>query len=257
MLINLCVAAGRFLDFAARVAGAIPGAIRKRPGAVVRQFERVAWGGMPLVLAAGMSVGLVTWFQTRRLLVNYGLEDMLPGVLAAAILVETGPILASLLVAGRLGAGLSAELATMQLTEEIDARVLLGSPAIEALVAPRVLACALALPLLTIALDGAALGGGMLAEVSGGSLSVEGFGRRSLDFLRLLDVVPATIKTAVLGGLVGLVACWTGLHSGRSAEDVGRAATRGVVRASLAIFAANAVLVPLIQVAADLLGLAG
>ncbi len=110
---------GRFLDFSVRALSAIPGILTRRPGAVMRQFERVAWGSLPLVAVAGVSVGLVTWFQTRpALLATYGLEERLPSILMVAVSVETGPILASLLVAGRLGAGIAAELATMSLTEE-------------------------------------------------------------------------------------------------------------------------------------------
>src|SRR5581483_4524654 len=108
-----------------------------------------------------------------------------------------------------------------------------------ALVAPRVLACALAVPLLTIALDASALLGGLAAELAGGSLTAEAYQARSLDYLWLRDVLPATVKTVVFGLLVGLIGCWTGLTAGRSTESVGRAATRGVVRSSLAVFAAN------------------
>ena len=87
----------------------MPSALFRRPGEVARQFERVAWGGLPIAAAAGTSIGLVTWLQVRRLLATYGAEENLPSVLAAAVLVETGPVLASLLVAGRMGAGLGAE----------------------------------------------------------------------------------------------------------------------------------------------------
>src|SRR5262249_5398730 len=124
---------GRFVDFALRVVAAMPGALVRRPGGGARQFERVAWGGLPIGGAAGASVGLVTWLQLRRLLAVYGIEAILPSVLAAAVLVETGPILASLLVAGRMGAGLAAELGSMTLTEEIDARIVLGSPPLPSL----------------------------------------------------------------------------------------------------------------------------
>ena len=108
-----------------------------RSGEVVRQFERVAWGGLPIAAAAGLSVGLVAWLQTRRLLATYGAEASLPSVLAVAVVVETGPMLASLMVAGRMGAGLAAELATMTLTEEVDALAVLGARPLTALVAPR------------------------------------------------------------------------------------------------------------------------
>src|SRR5207302_10471127 len=113
---------------------------------------------------------------------------------------------------GRMGTGLAAELGSLVLTEEIDALVVLGAPPIPTLVAPRALACALAVPLLTVVLDAAAVLGGLTAEQLAGTLSAQAFWQRSLDYLRLCDVVPATLKTAVFGLLVGLVGCWTGLY---------------------------------------------
>ena len=245
---------GRFVDFAASVLWAMPGALFRRPGEVLRQFERVAWGSLDIVLAAGGSVGLVTWLQTRRQLVAYGVEATLPSVLAVVVTVETGPMLASLLVAGRMGAGLAAELGSMTLTEELDARDVLGASTLPTLVAPRVVACAAAVPLLTVLLDGAALLGGLGAEMAAGTLSAEVFGARALDLLHLSDIVPATLKTGVFGLLIGLVGCWTGLGADHSTEAVGRAATKGVVLAMLAVFAANVALVPLIQAATTAIG---
>lgn len=240
---------GRFLGFVLEAIGGAVASIGRRPGALLGQFERVALGSLPLVSAAGASVGLVTWLQLHRLMVEYGFEANLPSVLAAAVLVETGPILASLLVAGRLGAGLAAELGSMNLTEEVDALAVLGAPVVPTLVGPRVLACTLAVPLLTIVIDGSALVGGLIAELSAGSLSSQVYWRGVPVFLRLSDVIPATLKTAVFGMTIGLVGCWTGLNADRSTEAVGRAATRGVVRSMLAVFAVNVVLVPLIQAA--------
>lgn len=245
---------GRFIDFAVRAALATPRCLFTRPGVILRQFERVAWGSLPLVMAAGASVGLVTWLQTRRLLVVYGIEAALPSVLTAAVFVETGPILASLLVAGRMGAGLAAELASMKLTEEVDAREILGAPVIPTLVAPRAIACAVAVPLLTVAIDAAAFLGGLGAELSAGTLGPKIFGARSLDFLRLSDIVPATLKTAVFGFLIGIVGCWTGLRAEPSTEAVGHAATRGVVHAMLVLFLADVLLVPWIQVVVEAAG---
>jgi phospholipid/cholesterol/gamma-HCH transport system permease protein len=214
---------------------------------VIGQFEQVAVKSLPIVLGAGLSVGLVTWLQTHRLLVTHGAESTLPSFLAVAVLVEIGPILAGLLVASRMGAGLAAELGSMVLNEEIDARIVLGADPVPSLVAPRAIACALAVPLLTVIIDASALLGGLAAELTTGRLTPALYWSKSLVFLRLSDVVPATLKTAVFGLVVGLVACWTGLNAGRSTEDVGRAATRSVVWATLAVFAANVVMVPLIQ----------
>jgi phospholipid/cholesterol/gamma-HCH transport system permease protein len=253
-LLGPLIGLGVFVDFAARVLAAMPRSMRVRFGAIVRQFERVAWGSLPIVTVAGLSVGTVTWLQTRRLLVTYGAEATLPSILAVAVMVETGPMLTGLLVAGRMGAGLAAELGSMVLTEELDALTVLGAPPIPTLVAPRALACALALPLLTVVLDAAAVLGGLAAEEVAGNLSVRVFWLRSLEYLRFSDVVPATLKTAVFGLLIGLVGCWTGLRADRSTEAVGRAATRGVVWAMIAVFAANVVLVVWIQAAVAALG---
>lgn len=238
---------GRFVDFAFQVVAAMPTVLVRRAGDVIRQFERVAWGSFPIIGVAGVSVGLVTWLQTHRQLATYGIEATLPSFLTPAVLVELGPMLAGLLVAGRMGAGLAAELGSMMLTEEVEARAVLGALPIPTLVAPRAIACALAVPFLTVLIDAAAVLGGMGAELVGGTLSASLFWNKSLLYLRLSDVVPATLKTAVFGLLIGLIGCWTGLNANRSTESVGHAATMGVVRSMFAVFVANVAMVPWIQ----------
>jgi phospholipid/cholesterol/gamma-HCH transport system permease protein len=241
------VAPGDFIVFATRTLAALPRAILQRSSEVVWQFEQVALKSLPIVVGAGASFGLVAWLQTHRLLALHGAESTLPSFLAVAVLVEIGPVLAGLLVAARMGAGLAAELSSMVGNEEIDARIVLGTDPVPTLVAPRAIACALAVPLLTVIIDASALASSLVAEMVAGNSSATLFWNRAFVFLRLADIVPATLKTAIFGLLVALTACWTGLNAERSAEAVGRAAIRGVVRAILAVFAANVVMVPLIQ----------
>lgn len=236
-----------FISFAMRTCAAVPAAMVHHAGEALAQFEQVAVRSLPIVGGAGLSVGLVTWLQTHRMLVQHGAESTLPSFLAVAVLVEIGPVLAGLLVASRMGAGLAAELGTMVLNEEIDARLALGVDPIPSLVAPRAIACAVAVPLLTVILDASALLGGLGAELAAGNLTAQLFWSKALIFLELSDIIPATLKTAVFGLLIGLAACWTGLNADSSAEAVGHAAIRGVVRSVLAVFASNVVMVPLIQ----------
>ena len=235
---------GGFVDFVIQTCGSAPGAVFFRLGEVIRQFEQIAVKSVPIVAGAGLSVGVVAWFQTHRLLVAHGAEATLPSFLAVAVLVEIGPVLAGLMAAARMGAGLAAELGSMVLNEEIDARIVLGADPVRTLVAPRAIACALAVPLLTVIIDASALLGGLIAELAAGKASIPVFWSKSLVFLQLSDIVPATFKTAVFGLLVGLLACWTGMNAGRSTEAVGQAAMRGVVHSILAVFAANVVMVP-------------
>ncbi len=248
---------GRFVDFVARTLAAIPGALWRRFGEFAWQFEMVALRSLPIMLGAGLSVGLVTWLQTHRLLVANGAEAALPSFLSVAVVVEIGPVLAGVLVASRMGAGLAAELGSMLLNEEIEARIVLGSDPVSSLVAPRAIACALAVPLLTVLIDASALVGALVGETTAGKLTPPVFWRDSLTYLRVSDVVPATLKTTVFGLLVGIIGCWVGLNAERSTEAVGRAATRGVVLTTLAVFAANVVLVPCIQLTVGLFGWTG
>lgn len=245
---------GTFVDFVIQTCCSVPRALISRSGEVIRQFEQVAVKSLPIVLGAGLSVGMVAWFQTHRLLVAHGAEATLPSFLAVVVLVEVGPMLAGLMAAARIGAGLAAELGSMALNEEIDARIVLGADPIATLVAPRAIACAFAVPLLTVIIDASALLGGLIAELAAGKATIPLFWNKALLFLTLADIIPATLKTAVFGLIVGLLACWTGLNADRSTEAVGRAATRGVVRSILGVFAANVIMVPCIQIAFEALG---
>ncbi len=240
---------GRFSHFALRALVALPSSLR-RPHDLVVQLYQVVFGALPLAATAGVAIGVVVWMHLRGSLQSVGgpgAVQYLPQALALAVVLEFAPIAAGLLVAGRSGASLGAELGSMRETEQVDALEALGFSPMTLLVAPRLLACVLALPLLTLFIAYLALASGYAAEAIGGSLSATQYLNETLRVLTLHDVVPATLKTAVFGFLIGVVGCYHGLNATGGTEGVGRAATRGVVGSILLVLVADVLLVKAIQ----------
>jgi phospholipid/cholesterol/gamma-HCH transport system permease protein len=217
----------------------------------VRPFYGVLVGGLPLAAVAGLALGVVIWVHTRGVLSRTSPDavEYLPTVLAAAVLLELGPIGAGLIVASRTGASLGAELASMRLGEQVDALELLGVSPIRRLVGPRVLACVLATPLLHVFIAVLAIGSGYIAETVAGHTTSLKYEHAVLQELRLADVVPAGLKTLVFGALVGVTSCFLGLSADGGSEGVGRAATDSVVASVLLVLAADVFLVGLIRLA--------
>jgi phospholipid/cholesterol/gamma-HCH transport system permease protein len=246
---DILVAVGRLSHFAFRVLFALPSALR-RPQDLFLQFYRVLLGAMPLAVTAGTAIGVVVWMHLRGSLQSVGgpgAVQYLPQALALAVVLEFAPIGAGLLVAGRSGASLGAELGSMRESEQIDALEALGQSPLHLLVAPRVLACMLALPLLTTFIAYLALFAAYAAEAIGGTLTATQYTSEVLRVLKLHDVVPATLKTIVFGYLVGTVGCYHGLNASGGTEGVGRAATRGVVGSIFLVLIADVLLVRAIQ----------
>ncbi len=241
--------AGHFSHFAGRSLVAALAAFR-RPRELLQQFYAVLTGALPLAVAAGVALGVVIWLHLRGVLFRLNPEyvQLLPQALALAVVLEFAPIGAGLIVAGRSGASLGAELGSMRLTEQIDALEALGQSPMRLLVGPRVLACMLALPLLTVFIAFFALAGSFLAELLGGSMSLTEYENACLSSLRLQDVLPATAKTVVFGYLIGVVGCFQGMNATGGTEGVGRASTNGVVGSTFLVLVSNVFLVKLIQI---------
>ncbi|MFL5244548.1 MAG: MlaE family ABC transporter permease [Gemmataceae bacterium] len=241
---------GRFSYFGWRGLLAAFGSIL-RPGLVLAQLHQVLLGALPLGIAAGLTVGAVVWMHLRttvEVLAGREAVPQLPRFLALAVALELAPIIAGLMAAGRTGASLGAELGSMRLTEQIDALEVLGLSPMRELVGPRVLACMIALPLLTVFIAYLGILSGFLAEVmGGGSLSWTQYYAASVRSLTVAGVVPATLKTAVFGYLIGVSGCYFGMHADGGTEGVGRAATRGVVVSIFMVLIANVLLVRAIQ----------
>jgi phospholipid/cholesterol/gamma-HCH transport system permease protein len=246
-MLTLLESLGRYCHFAARCLAAAPGGFR-RPRELAGALFDVLIGALPLATVTGLALGIVIWLHLHRVLERFGAAAALPQALALAVVLEFAPTGAGLIVAGRSGASLGAELGSMRLTEQIDALEALGVSPLRLLLAPRVLACILALPLLTAFIIYFALGGGYAAEAVGGNLSWVQYRTESLRGLRVEDVMPAMLKTMVFGYLIGTTSCYFGMNATGGTEGVGRAATRSVVASTLLILTSNVALVRLIQI---------
>jgi phospholipid/cholesterol/gamma-HCH transport system permease protein len=173
-----------------------------RPGWWARPFYGVLVGGLPLALVLGLALGAVIWMHTRGVLSRtVGATDLLPTVLAAAVLLELAPVGAGLIVAARTGASLAAELAAMRAGEQVDALELLGVSPVRRLVGPRVLACVLAAPLLHVLIAGVALGSGFVAESAAGPPTWVRYPAAVVEGVRLGVVGAAGLKTLVFGAI--------------------------------------------------------
>ncbi len=207
------------------------------------QIEEVGWKSLPLVLSSGFAVGLVLTFHTRSSLIRFGAEAMIPTVQSLSFFNEIGPLVAGLLVAGRVGAGIGAELANMRVTEQIDAIEAFSVDSFKLLVIPRIIACMLALPILTVFMDVAGLAGGYLVERGISHLSFQLYLYRAFSEVGWATFVPPTLKTAVFGFIIGLVSSYFGYTTNEGASGVGRASTNSVVVSSLLIILADVILV--------------
>jgi phospholipid/cholesterol/gamma-HCH transport system permease protein len=222
------------------------------PRELARQLYGILIGALPLAVAAGAALGAVVWMHLRGALVSVagqGAAEYLPQAQALAVVLEFAPLGAGLIVAGRSGASLGAELGSMRLTEQIDALEVLGLSPLRVLVGPRVLACMLTLPVMTVFIAYLAILSGYVAEALGGSMTWTQYLNNSLRVLVPGDVIPAVLKTVAFGYLIGVTGCYFGMAAAGGTEGVGRAATRGVVTSIFLVLVSNVFLVKLIQVA--------
>jgi phospholipid/cholesterol/gamma-HCH transport system permease protein len=211
-----------------------------------RQLDEIGSMSLPLVALAGAATGVVLSLEARYSLTRFGAKSLLPAAIVFSVIHETGPIITGLVVSGRVGAGIGAELASMKVTEQIDAIEVSAVNPYRLLVTPRILACILMLPLLTLGADLCGLVMGWAAQALVEPLSFHQFitsGFKGADFN---DLLPPTFKTAVFGFIIGLIACFQGMRTKGGAEGVGRAATSSVVLSSLFVILADVVLVKLI-----------
>lgn len=214
----------------------------------LRQLDEIGAKSFPLVALAGAAIGVVISLEARHTLTRFGANSLFPTSLVYSVIEVMGPIITGLVVSGRVGAGIGAELASMKVSEQIDAIEASAINPYRLLAATRILACILMLPLLTIAADGAALLTGWMAQALVEPLSFRQFVDSGFHGATFSAFLPPTFKTAVYGLIIGLIACFQGMRSKGGAEGVGRAATNSVVLASLFLILADVVLVKFILI---------
>jgi phospholipid/cholesterol/gamma-HCH transport system permease protein len=212
----------------------------------IRQLYELGVRSAPLIAVSGLAVGVVLSMHTRASLERFGAESMIPAGLAIALVRETGPLTAALLLSGRIGAGIGAELGAMRVTEQIDALEASAVDAFRYLVVTRVIACVIALPILTTIMNFAGMLGGYVAESAATGMSLQLYFTRAFSMIDMTDYIPATVKTMVFGFIIATMSSYLGFTTRAGTEGVGRASTRAVVLSSILIIVANVVLVRMI-----------
>jgi phospholipid/cholesterol/gamma-HCH transport system permease protein len=215
---------------------------------LLRQLDEIGSKSLPLVALAGAATGIVLSMEARYSLTRFGAKSLLPAAIVFSIIHETGPIITGLVVSGRVGAGIGAELASMKVTEQIDAIESSAVNPYRLLAATRILACILMMPLLTLAADASGLIMGWIAQAVVEPLSFHQFINSGFKGAGFNDFLPPTFKTMVFGLIIGLIACFQGMRTQGGAAGVGRAATSSVVLSSLFVILADVVLVKIILI---------
>jgi len=208
-----------------------------------RQIYEVGYRSLPLIAAAGFAVGAVMSMHTRASLQRFGAVSLIPMGLGLAMIKETGPLVTALLFSGRVGAGIGAELGAMRVTEQIDALESLAVDSFKHLVVTRVVACMIALPLLTTVMNFTGIIGGYVAETLISGMSFNLYFSRALSAIDFDDFIPATGKTILFGFLIATVSSYLGYFTKGGTAGVGQASTRSVVFSSIVVILTNVIVV--------------
>lgn len=213
-----------------------------------RQFYEIGYKSFSLVAITGFIIGLTLTLQSIPTLQKFGAASLVPSMVALAVILEIGPVITALIFAGKIGSGIGAELGSMKVTEQIDAMEVSGTNPFKYLVATRVAATTLMLPILVILADAVALFGGFIAINLTDSSSLRLFLMNSFKNLTLTDILPATFKTFLFGFSIGVVGCYEGYNADRGTESVGIAANTAVVISSLLVILIDMVMVQITSI---------
>ena len=203
---------------------------------LMKQFFLIGYKSLALVGITGFIIGLVLTIQSRPTLAKFGAESWLPAMVAVSIIREIGPVITALIFAGKVGSGIGAELASMNVTEQIDAMQVSNTNPFKYLVVTRVLSATLMLPVLVVFADVVGLLGSFVGVNLKGNVSGYFFFSQIFQSLEFNDLFPAFVKTFFFGFAIGLIGSYKGYNSNMGTEGVGKAANSAVVFASLMVF---------------------
>ncbi len=216
------------------------------PRELLAQLMRIGYFSLPVVGLTTLFTGGALALQIYAGGARINAESVVPSIVALGMVRELGPVLAGLMVAGRVGASIAAEIGTMKVTEQIDALTTLSTNPVKYLVVPRLLAATIAMPLLVLVGNIIGVLGGFLVGTLRLDFNAAAYLNNTVDFLEMGDVTSGLIKAAVFGFIVALMGCFSGFNSGRGAQGVGQATTNAVVSASVLILASNYLLTELL-----------
>lgn len=242
-VLNALADAGRLSRLAARAAErALVGPWRGerfRLAAAIAQIRRAGNQSLPLVALISVLVGMILALQSAYQLADLGATQLVANLVAISVTRELAPLLTAILVAGRVGSAVAAEIGTMKVSEEIDALTVMGIDPIAFLVVPRLAGLLIAVPCLTLFADVVGiLGGGLVATLVLG-LGIPGFAQDAIAALKLEDLWSGVVKALAFGAIIGLVGCHQGLETRGGADEVGRSTTTAVVRSIVLVIAAD------------------
>jgi phospholipid/cholesterol/gamma-HCH transport system permease protein len=202
---------------------------------ILKQMEEVGVRSVPVVLITAISTGMVLALQSHTGFKRFNAESLVGTVVALSMTRELGPVLTALIVAGRAGAAMAAELGTMRVTEQIDALSTMATNPIKYLVVPRLLSGMFMLPILTIFADAIGIAGGYFVAVQMLDVNPVVYLRRTTDYLEYDDIFGGLLKAFVFGAIIATISCYKGFNTQGGAEGVGKATTGAVVISSMLI----------------------
>jgi phospholipid/cholesterol/gamma-HCH transport system permease protein len=208
---------------------------------LIRQCYMIGYKSIMLTAITGFVLGFVITVQSAPTMKAFGAQSYIPNMVIISIVREIGPVIIALTCAGKIASSIGAELASMKVTEQIDAMEVSGANPVQYLVVTRILSCIVMIPLLTLLADVVALFGGFFGSNIVGRVSFILYFNKSFDVLAFTDLIPATIKTIFFGFAIGFVGCYKGYHATNGTEGVGIAANTAVVNASLWVIVLDAI----------------